>query len=206
MLNYLSTPFRWFFKLEAASGLLLLIATIIALVVAGALLLCLVIPAEYGKDPTGVGELLGLKKMGEIKIRLEKEFLNENQVFNENISFKDEVKEDTETTEENHDILEFLLEPNEAIEIKLEMIEGSFAKYKWATKNGGLNYNLHGDGYKGSQKSITYKKGRMTSSDIGEIISEFDGYHGWFWRNRNNSAVTVTLITMGDYILIKKLR
>ena len=100
-------------------------STIIALAVAGALLLCVVIPAEYGKDPTGVGELLGLKKMGEIKFRLEKESLNENQVFNENISFKDEVREDTETTEENHDVLEFILEPDEAIEIKLEMIEGS---------------------------------------------------------------------------------
>ena len=32
MLNYLSSPFRWFFKLEAASGLILLIAAIIALV------------------------------------------------------------------------------------------------------------------------------------------------------------------------------
>jgi len=184
----------------------LLQSTIIALVVAGTLLLCVVIPAEYGKDPTGVGELLGLKKMGEIKIRLEKESLNENQVFNENISFKDELREDMEITEENHDVLEFILEPDEAIEIKLEMIEGSFAKYNWATKNGGLNYNLHGDGYKGSQKSITYKKGRMTSSDSGEIISEFDGYHGWFWRNRNSTAVTVTLETMGDYIQIKKLR
>ena len=37
----------------------LLKSTIIALAVAGALLLCVVIPAEYGKDPTGVGELLG---------------------------------------------------------------------------------------------------------------------------------------------------
>ena len=184
----------------------LLKSTIIALAVAGALLLCVVIPAEYGKDPTGVGELLGLKKMGEIKIRLEKESLNGNQVFNKNSSFEDEVREDIETTEENHDVLEFILEPDEAIEIKLEMIEGSFAKYKWATQNGGLNYNLHGDGYKGSQKSITYKKGRMTSSDIGEIISEFDGYHGWFWRNRNNTAVTVTLETVGDYIQIKKLK
>ena len=45
----------------------LLKSTIIALVVAGALLLCVVIPAEYGKDPTGVGELLGLKKMGKLK-------------------------------------------------------------------------------------------------------------------------------------------
>jgi len=31
MINYIATPFRWFFKLEAASGLLLLISAIIAL-------------------------------------------------------------------------------------------------------------------------------------------------------------------------------
>ena len=184
----------------------LLKSTIIALAVAGALLLCVVTPAEYGKDPTGVGEILGLKQMGEIKIRLEKESHIEKQDYNENISFKDEVRENSETSEENQDVLEFIIEPDEAIEIKLEMIEGSFVKYNWETKNGGLNYNLHGDGYKGSQKSITYKKGRMTSSDSGEIISEFDGYHGWFWRNRNSTAVTVTLETIGDYIQIKKLR
>ena len=33
MINYLSKPFKWFFKLEAASGLVLLFAAIIALVV-----------------------------------------------------------------------------------------------------------------------------------------------------------------------------
>ena len=33
MINYLSKPFKWFFKLEAASGLILLIAAIIALVI-----------------------------------------------------------------------------------------------------------------------------------------------------------------------------
>ena len=184
----------------------LLKSTIIALAVTGALLLCVVTPAEYGKDPTGVGEILGLKQMGEIKIRLEKESHNEKKDHNEHISLKDEVRENSETSEENQDVLEFIIEPDEAIEIKLEMIEGSFAKYNWETKNGGLNYNLHGDGYKGSQKSIIYKKGRMTSSDSGEIISEFDGYHGWFWRNRNSTAVTVTLETIGNYIQIKKLR
>ena len=31
MINYLSKPFKWFFKLEAASGLVLLIAAILAL-------------------------------------------------------------------------------------------------------------------------------------------------------------------------------
>ena len=31
MINYITAPFKWFFKLEAASGLLLLIFAIIAL-------------------------------------------------------------------------------------------------------------------------------------------------------------------------------
>ena len=33
MFKYISSPFKWFFKLEAASGLILLISAIIALVI-----------------------------------------------------------------------------------------------------------------------------------------------------------------------------
>ena len=33
MINYITTPFRWFFKLEAASGMMLLIAAVIALII-----------------------------------------------------------------------------------------------------------------------------------------------------------------------------
>ena len=33
MLRYLSSPFKWFFKLEAASGLILLISAIVALII-----------------------------------------------------------------------------------------------------------------------------------------------------------------------------
>ena len=32
MINYISAPFKWFFKLEAASGLVLLIAALVALI------------------------------------------------------------------------------------------------------------------------------------------------------------------------------
>jgi len=31
MINYLTAPFKWFFKLEAASGLVLLIGAVVAL-------------------------------------------------------------------------------------------------------------------------------------------------------------------------------
>ena len=33
MINYITAPFKWFFKLEAASGLMLLIAAVIALII-----------------------------------------------------------------------------------------------------------------------------------------------------------------------------
>ena len=178
----------------------LLKSTMVAISVGCTLLILVVLPAEYGTDPTGVGELLGLKKMGEIKTRLKQDFLKEN------IGAKDELMVESETGKGNQDVMEFVIAPDEAIEIKLEMKKGSIAKYNWTTKNGGLNYNLHGDGHKGSQKSISYKKGRMTSSDSGEFKSEFDGYHGWFWRNRNNESVTVTLESFGDYILIKQMK
>jgi len=184
----------------------LLKSTIIALFIAGALLICIVLPAEYGTDPTGVGEFLGLKKMGEIKVSLEKEALNDNQNFDEYISTNEEIRQRFETSKGYKDVKEFVIAPDDAIEIKLEMEKGSIAKYRWNTKSGGLNYNLHGDGYKGSQKSTTYKKGRMTSSDNGEFKAEFDGYHGWFWRNRNSEIVTVILETDGEYIQIKRMK
>ena len=38
MINYISKPFKWFFKLEAASGLVLLFAAIIALIVSNSTL------------------------------------------------------------------------------------------------------------------------------------------------------------------------
>lgn len=161
--------------------------TVIALAAAAVLIVCVVIPAEYGKDPTGAGAVLGLKRMGEIKIRLEEEALRDDHGINETVSLTENDMNDEKTGEEKRDVLEFTLDPDDATEIKLEMKKGSSAWYKWETRSGGLNYNLHGDGYKGSQQSVTYKKGRMAHSDSGAIVSAFDGYHGWFWRNRNSS-------------------
>jgi membrane protein required for beta-lactamase induction len=48
-------------------------SVLIALAVALLLLFTVVLPAEYGIDPTGVGRVLGLTRMGEIKVRLAKE-------------------------------------------------------------------------------------------------------------------------------------
>ncbi len=180
----------------------LLKSTIIAILVTFILLLIVIFPAEYGTDPTGVGNLLGLKEMGDIKMSLLDEAQNEPadeiNVPSSNIDHKDKIVV-------NNDVVEHTLEPGQAIEIKLEMKRESLVQYEWKTSKGGLNYNLHGDGYKGTDNFMSYKKGRMVSSDNGDLKAAFDGYHGWFWRNREDYPVTVRLETSGEYIRIKQM-
>jgi len=180
----------------------LLKSTVIAIIVAIILLVMVILPAEYGTDPTGVGKLLSLKEMGEIKMSLLDESQKESS--QENVALSMDI-DHTEDIIENEDVVEQTLEPGQAIEIKLEMKSGALVQYKWETTKGGLNFDLHGDGYKGSQKFVSYKKGRMVQSDSGELQAEFDGYHGWFWRNREKFSVTVILQTSGDYIQIKQM-
>ncbi len=180
-------------------------STLIAFGVAAILLVFAILPAEYGYDPAGVGQTLGLKKMGEIKISLKQEALTDSQSIEKSGFTQNSVDIMEDVSDENTDLVEVVIEPGNAIEIKLEMKKGAIAHYKWTTENGALNYNLHGDGYKGTQQSTTYKKGRSVHSEQGELIAEFDGYHGWFWRNRNDVSVTVTLEATGDYIQIKRM-
>ena len=191
---------------DLPSSAQLLKSTIIAIIMIVILFVMVILPAEYGTDPTGVGKLLGLKEMGDIKMSLLEESQNESLQESEPFSIDtDSVEAEKISNTINEDVVEITIEPGKAIEIKLEMKIGDVVQYEWRTIKGGLNYNLHGDGYKGSKKSINYKKGRMVSSDSGELKAEFDGYHGWFWRNREKFSVTVILQTSGDYIRIKQM-
>ncbi len=58
MINYIRAPFKWFFKLEAASGLILLIAAIIALVLSNSDL------RGYYFDVLNTYIFIGLKPFG----------------------------------------------------------------------------------------------------------------------------------------------
>ena len=58
MINYITSPFKWFFKLEAASGLLLLITAVIALIISNSNL------NDYYFDTLNAHILVGSKNFG----------------------------------------------------------------------------------------------------------------------------------------------
>ena len=79
----------------------------------------------------------------------------------------------------------------------IAMDEGMVTEYQWSANGSVLNNDTHGDG--GGGESISYEQGRSVSDKAGQLVAAFTGNNGWFWRNRTDADVVVTLRTRGDY-------
>ena len=163
---------------------------------------CVYLPAEYGTDPTGVGNILGLTEMGQIKQQLAAEAAADEALHggDESSSLMNDIfglfVSTAHAQEAWTDEITFTLAPSESTEIKATMEEGATLNYAWTSTGGRINFDLHAhaDG-----DSVTYEKGRGQTSGVGSFETPFAGDHGWFWRNRDNETVTVTLQLRGDY-------
>ncbi len=199
-------------RAELPSNKQLLRSTITAIIVAAVLLVTIVLPAEYGIDPTRVGRVLGLTQMGEIKMTLAEEARKATEAEKAQKNSAPTTIAPKQNTVANQpaennaapksDEMTVTLKPGESVEIKLEMSKGAKVNYDWKASGGVLNHDTHGDN--ASKAFISYKKGTGVEGDAGELVADFDGSHGWFWRNRTNADVTVTLKTSGAYQSIKR--
>jgi hypothetical protein len=213
-------------RAELPSTRQLIRSTLVAVVSAVVLLYTVVLPAEYGTDPTGIGRVLGLTDIGETKIRLAREAAEEAAATQAAQPAPGTAPADAPGTAPTppvtttaaspaaqtaptpgalawRDEMSFTLAPGQGTEIKLRMQEGDKALYAWRVQGGVVNFDTHGDG-KG--RSISYEKGRAVASDEGELVAAFTGNHGWFWRNRGAADVTVLLQTGGQYSDIQRMK
>lgn len=188
---------------ELPSSARLLRSTVIAAITAIIILFTVILPAEYAIDPTGIGRLLGLVEMGEIKQELEKEAEqdrlrhgNPSQQSSLINSLLDLFIRSAHAEQAWKETITFTLAPKATAEIKLVMIENAEAEYEWYTEGGKINYDLHAHA-KG--KSTEYDRGRGKTTGQGTIVAAFTGQHGWFWRNRDRQDVTITLRLAGQY-------
>ena len=191
-------------------------STVIALLTAVGLLVTVVMPSEYAVDPTGVGRALGLTQMGELKIILAQEAMADAappqpaapapqvaQVQPIAKPVAQPVATPAPALKTNQ--MTVTLKPGEGTEIKLEMLKNKTVSYEWTTAGGPVNYDTHGEPYNGGKGYFhSYNKGKQVKSDKGEFTAIFDGTHGWFWRNRSNNDVAISLKTTGDYLGVKQ--
>jgi hypothetical protein len=193
-------------------------STAIAAGAAAVILVTVVWPSEYGIDPTGMGGVLGLAEMGEIKSQLAEEAEADRLLMEQEVEPQSSLQpglldvifsafvgtahaQEATVAPEWTDEITFALEPGQGIEIKLVMEEGAVAPFEWKVEGGAVNFDLHGDG---SGNEISYEKGRSVPEASGELTAAFTGNHGWFWRNRGDAPVSVTLRVAGAYSEIKR--
>jgi len=177
----------------------LLCSTLIALAAAIAILLSVVLPAEYAIDPTGLGQVLGLTKMGEIKAQLAAEAAADAKRDAERAANRSALPSVNveRTAKVSSEVTRVPLAGGQSTEVKLLMKAGDKAEFSWQVQGGLVNFDLHAHGDNG--QTISYQKGRAASSHSGVIEAAFDGEHGWFWRNLSENAIEITLQTSGQY-------
>lgn len=100
------------------------------------------------------------------------------------------------------DEVSFTLTPMQGTEYKMVMQAGAVANYEFVVDGGVINFDAHGEG---EGQSLSYEEGRGVIGDSGQMVAPVSGTHGWFFRNRGDADVVVTLRTTGDYSELRKL-
>ncbi len=163
--------------------------TAIAAGIAIILLVGVVMPSEYGIDPTGVGRVLGLKEMGEIKEQLAEEAAADaamdakaaedeaaallTQVSTQNRKTVEVAQKpaasNAATAAEWRDEEQVVLTPGQGTEIKLVMKAGERASYQWSVEGGVVNF----DNTKGTDIRL----------DQGSVLTDYEFAPGWKLTN-----------------------
>lgn len=182
-------------------------ATLAAAGVAAVLLATVVLPAEYGIDPTGIGRAIGLTEMGEAK-REAASGTPEAAAPKAAAADTGDLTLDAPTASASAaagaagaEVGEatLTLQPNEGSEVKATMKAGEEITYEWATGGPKINFELHGEEPNAAAGDYTsYEKGTSAGAK-GTFRAPFDGTHGWYWRNRSGAPITVTVKAKGKF-------
>lgn len=161
---------------ETADKRKILLASTGSLLLSAVLLTTVILPAEYGWDPLGSGTALGLMGMAGDDVAA----LGEQEA------------------PWRIDRIEFQLAPFESVEYKYRLEEGAALLFQWHA-DGELLFDMHAEpdgAAKGYAES--FATGRGAGSN-GSYTAPFPGVHGWFWQNRGETDISVTLQTSGYF-------
>ena len=134
-----------------------------------------VLPAEFNRDPTGLGALMGIKGMSAFDGA-------GGSVLTERprAPYRDSVA--------------FELAPFESVEYKYELDAGQTLVFGWQTQSP-IEFDLHAEEHdKPPEESVTFSAGQ-SDAQAGTYVAPFAGRHGWFFENRGSEVVVVGLQT-----------
>lgn len=171
-----------------------------------------VLPAEYGIDPTGLGERIGLTRLAEVDSppvsavsrTVSGRFPEPPAEFD---FFDPEVLGDPFSRTIDHafrsEKIEIPLEEFEQVEVKAVMKQGDALVYTWRLVEGQSVYSdFHADPHAvdlyPAEYWIRYHESESGGAS-GSLVAPFDGNHGWYWLNIEENPVRIELEVHGYF-------
>lgn len=177
-------------------------ATGAAAIAAAFITAAFILPAEYGIDPTGIGQLTGLTAIaeaGDTEAQVQEVQPSPAAAGNllADASLSPVVKQSTELKSKT---MSLTLAPGKGAELKAKMDTGESLVFSWTSDGKPLLVDMHGEAVNAKPDEYTsYWLERAQSSGSGTFVAPFAGTHGWYWKNKGTEPVTVTVTIHGFF-------
>lgn len=159
-----------------------------------------VLPAELGRDPTGLGRLIGTDKLFAPSVELTSGELGAA------------ASGSSDSTYVTHSIdihLAAGADParRDELEYKVRMEKGGAFVYSWEVLDIDNPEHFYSDFHghtaqSGGAMTVGEYRKSEGSSDNGRLIAPFAGVHGWYFQNQSTQPVIVRLRLAGFYKLV----
>lgn len=176
-----------------------------ALTAASLIFVAGVLPAEFNRDPTGLGRLLGTAKL----------WAPDEEVIAPAGANGSAAVPDARSysTPFRSDVIQIPLkavtdeEGGYELEYKVHLRKGASYVYSWSVpgidKPEQFYTEFHGHTViEGKSMTVAEYRKAIGTSDNGLLTAPFDGVHGWYFQNQSMKPVVVTLRLAGFYDLI----
>lgn len=194
-------------------------ATIVALIIGAILLVTAVLPAEYGIDPTGTGKMLGFSKLHQpaensdaATVEMVAQPSHRLLKLEDGGSDPDVAKPEEANNpapdkqfEEREDSIKISIPAGGDIEYKINMLKYGKVKYEWTTNKGTVFFDFHGEVKQATPSNNVYFESytvAYSNNIIGNFLSPFEGKHGWYFKNKNDTDITISIRLKGQYELM----
>lgn len=179
-------------------------ATLGAAAAALLILVTIVWPAEFGRDPLGTGRALGIYRAlpDPTSAPDRGAGAGEASAANDAPQVRGTAAglQLTSPRPYRTDTMSLTLRSGEGGEIKAAMRQGEVMVFSWTATGEGVDVDMHGDFTDGPPGNYTgYWKDEFQTASHGAFTAPATGNHGWFWQNLTDVPVTVTVTVSGFY-------
>ena len=197
------------FEASPPTGKGILASVGIAIVSAAIVLIAIVLPAEYGIDPTGMGGALGLTALNApAKTVTIAEVVGGNETykevaipdFGEPVPLPNPAVFQEKSMPPKSEVRTITLKPGEQTEIKTLLKTGQMIIFSWQTDSGQVYVDFQGhEPEAGNDFWVRYEEQQSGTTGSGSLAAPFEGEHGWYWLNIGDGPVVITLSLTGYY-------